>query len=60
MPLQNVVVENSFQVETLDISDTFYVYAVINGVTTSTVQFTNPSATISAITDTSGLPSLRI
>jgi hypothetical protein len=49
-PLQNVVVNDSFSVSSIDISDTFYVYAVANGVTTSTARFTNPAATITAIT----------
>ncbi|MFJ2990786.1 hypothetical protein ACIPF8_23265 [Collimonas sp. NPDC087041] len=57
VPLQKIVVVDGFMVQTLDISDTFYVYAVINGVTTTTTRFTNPSATITAITTNSGLES---
>ena len=49
-PLQNVVVHDSFVAETLDTGDTFYVYAVINGVTTKTETFSNPSAIITAVT----------
>lgn len=55
VPLQTVVVSNSFEVQTLDIGDTFYVYAVINGVTTDTVTTTNPNAVITAHTDDSSL-----
>lgn len=51
VPLQTVVVSNSFEVQTLDIGDTFYVYAVINGVTTDTVTTTNPNAVITAQND---------
>ena len=53
--VQNVVVPDSFQVESLDISDIFYVYAVVNGVTTETYEFANPNATITAVTDDSVL-----
>ncbi len=53
--LQNVVVANSFEMVTLNIGDTYSIYAVINGVTTDTVTTTNPAATITAIADTSDL-----
>lgn len=53
--LQNVVVANSFEMVTLNIGDTYSIYAVINGVTTDTVTMTNPAATITAIADTSDL-----
>jgi hypothetical protein len=53
--LQTVVVRDSFETVTLDISDTFYIYAVVNGVTTDTVVTTNPSATVTAVQDTSDL-----
>lgn len=53
--LQNVVVNDSFMIQTLNIVDTFSIYAIINGVTTDTVTITNPSATIIAIADTSDL-----
>lgn len=49
--LQTVVVSNSFDVQVLDIGDTFYVYAVINGVTTDAVTTTNPNAVITAQND---------
>ena len=51
VPLQTVVVSNSFEVQVLDIGDTFYVYAVINGITADTVSTTNPNAVITAQTD---------
>lgn len=51
-PLQNVVVSDSFRSETLDISDTFYIYAVINGITTEVVTTQNPDATVTALADT--------
>lgn len=54
-PLQVVVVNNSFEVQELHIDDVYYIYAVINGVTTDTVTTTNPNATISAIEDHSDL-----
>lgn len=55
VPMQAVVVTDSFEVKTLDISDTFYIHAVVNGVTTSTVATTNPDAVITAVVDTSHL-----
>lgn len=54
---QSVVVPNAFVKETLDIGNTFSAYAVINGVTTSTTQFTNTNATVTAVTDTTNLES---
>ncbi len=56
-PLQNVVLEQDFQVQSLDISDTFAVHAVVNGVTTATVQFTRSQATITVSTDDAALGS---
>lgn len=53
--LQNVVVANSVEVVTLNIGDTYSIYAVVNGVTTDTVTTTNPAAKITAIADTSDL-----
>lgn len=53
--LQSVVVPNSFEIRTLDIADTYSIYAVINGITTGTVSTTNPAATITAVADTSSL-----
>lgn len=53
--LQTLVVANSFQMVTLNIGDTYSIFAVINGVTTDTVTTTDPDATITAIADTSGL-----
>jgi len=54
-PMQNVVVADDFSRQALDISDTFYVYAVVNGVTTGTSTFTSPTALITAVADTSDL-----
>ena len=53
--LQNVVVSDSFSSRSLAIGSTYTIYAVINGVTTSTLQTTNPNAVITAVTDTSRL-----
>lgn len=55
IPLQSVVVQNSFMVETLTINDSYSVYAVINGITTETVQTANPNAVITAVVDDSAL-----
>jgi hypothetical protein len=49
--VQSVVVSNSFMVEALTINDSYSVYAVINGITTETVQTTNPNAVITAVVD---------
>ncbi|WP_148278762.1 hypothetical protein [Bdellovibrio bacteriovorus] len=54
-PLQSVVLNNSFEEQELAIDETYYIYAVINGVTTDTVVTTNPNATITAIEDHSDL-----
>lgn len=54
-PIQAVVVSDSFMMQTLDISDTFYVYAVINGVTTDTVVTSNADAVVTAVVETSSL-----
>lgn len=54
-PMQSVVVADSFEIKTLDISDTFYIHAVVNGVTTSTAATTHPDAVITAVADTSHL-----
>ncbi|UHQ24964.1 hypothetical protein LVB77_09945 [Lysobacter sp. 5GHs7-4] len=55
VPMQAVVVADSFSMETLDISDTFHIYAVVNGVTTDTVSTANPNAEVTATSDTSTL-----
>ncbi|WP_206956670.1 hypothetical protein [Trinickia acidisoli] len=55
VPLQTVVVTNSFVTKTLKLSDTHAVYAVINGVTTDTVTTNDPNATVRALLDTSNL-----
>jgi len=56
-PLQEVVVQNSFEMVSLNIGDTYNVYAVINGVTTDTLATSNQNATISAVADDSSLES---
>ncbi len=53
--LQNVTVTDNFTSETLYVGDTFYIYAVINGVTTSTITTNNGNASISALNNTSAL-----
>ena len=55
--LQSVVVPDSFEIRSLEIGDTFYIHAVINGVTTDTTVTSNPNAVIVANTDTSDLES---
>lgn len=55
--LQSVVVPDSFRSVSLEIGDVFSMYAVINGVTTSTAQTTNPNAIVTALLDTSDLES---
>ncbi|MFV3410419.1 hypothetical protein ACNH6C_17545 [Bdellovibrio bacteriovorus] len=54
-PVQNVVVNNSFETQELFIDDVYYIYAVINGVTTDVYTTTNPNATITATVDHSDL-----
>jgi hypothetical protein len=54
-PLQTVVVDNDYGRRVLDIGDTFYVYAVVNGVTTATASFTSASATITVVLSNSDL-----
>ena len=46
--LQSVIVTDAFRAVTLSLADTYTLYAVINGVTTGTIQTTNPDATITA------------
>jgi hypothetical protein len=53
--LQNVVVTDSFMVKTLAIDSTYSICAVINGVTTDTVQTSNPNAVVKAEVDESDL-----
>lgn len=55
VPLQSVVVSDSFMQVTLEISDVYSVYAVINGITTDNVTTSNPNATITAEADTSAM-----
>lgn len=54
-PTQTVVVSNSFEMQVLSLRQTFYVYAVINGITTDTFSTENPNAVFTAVTDTSTL-----
>lgn len=44
--LQSVIVNDAFRVVMLSLADTYTLYAVINGVTTGTIQAANPDATI--------------
>lgn len=55
--LQNVVVNSSFRTETLYISNTFSIYAVIAGVTSDRVTTANPKAIVTAVTDNTDLES---
>jgi hypothetical protein len=55
--MQSVVVPDSFLTKSLVIGSTYTIYAVINGVTTGTMTTGNPSATITAVTDTTDLES---
>lgn len=49
--MQTVVVPDSFQPKTLALSDSYSIYAVLNGVTTNLVTTSHPAATITAISD---------
>lgn len=49
--LQSVVVSESFMMVALNLSDTYLLNAVINGITTPTVTTTNPNATITAVAE---------
>jgi hypothetical protein len=51
--LQHVVVSNSFQAVTLQVSGNISVHAVINGITTATTLTSNPAANIVAVEDSS-------
>jgi hypothetical protein len=53
--LQSIVVQDSFLVKTLQTGNTYSIYAVINGVTTESVQTTNPNAVITAELDNTDL-----
>jgi hypothetical protein len=55
VPLQSIVVADSFTLVTLEISDVYSIYAVINGVTTDSVTTSNPNATITAVAETSDM-----
>ena len=44
--LQSVIVTDAFKVVTLSLADTYTLYAVINGVTTQTIETADPDATI--------------
>lgn len=53
--LQSVVVPNSFVLAALNISETYSIYAVVNGVTTDITTTTNANASVTAVTNTSDL-----
>jgi len=48
-PMQTVVVVNSFEQTTLQLGDTYSLFAVINGITTEAVTTDNPDAIITAV-----------
>lgn len=50
--LQNVVCNNAFSMQTLDVNDTYSFQAVINGVTTDVQYSDNPNPVCTAINDT--------
>lgn len=51
VPVQDVVVPDSFVQVTVEISDVYSVYAVINGITTDSVTTSNPNATVTAVSE---------
>lgn len=51
LPLQSVIASNSFSKETLAIGNTYKVYAVINGITTDTLEIGNSNAVVVATVD---------
>ena len=53
--LQSVVVPDSFRSQSLQIGSSYSIYAVVNGVTTSTASTTNPNATVTALVDDTDL-----
>ncbi len=53
VPLQPVALANNYMKSSLVMSDTFYISAIINGVTTDITTFKDPNATITAVNDTS-------
>lgn len=53
IPVQDVVVVDSFEMVTMDISEVYSIYAVINGITTDSVTTSNPNATVTAVSETS-------
>ncbi len=44
--LQSVIVNDAFRTVTLSLADTYTLYAVVNGVTTQTIETADPDATI--------------
>jgi len=51
VPLQSVTVPNSFLKKTLTIGSSYTFYAVVDGVTTESVETSNLNATVTAVTD---------
>ncbi|MFS2138031.1 hypothetical protein [Duganella sp. Dugasp56] len=51
-PLQNVVCQNPFIMETIELGDTYSFQAIVNGVTTDVQLTDNPNATCTAVNDT--------
>lgn len=55
VPVQDVVVPDSFVQVTVEISDVYSIYAVINGITTDSVSTSNPNATVTAVSETTDM-----
>lgn len=51
--LQTITLTNRVMKKSLKLDDTFYISAIINGVTTDVTTTNNPNATITAVNDTS-------
>ena len=53
--LQAVIVNEAFKIVTLSLTDSYSIYAIINGVATEVVQTGDPGAVVTAIEDSSDL-----
>lgn len=58
--LQSVVVANAFTAQTLQIGDTYSIYAVINGITTEVVTTDNPDAVIAVVEESDASYAIEI
>lgn len=54
-PLQKVTVADNYDKKVLHVGSTYYIYSVINGVTTATISTNDPDANVSALNNTSTL-----